>query len=176
MKHEMLPEELLWENGHPSEIALTALADGETSLLPASVTGHVDACADCTHRMGDAAMLSASLGTAIQAMGPLTRIAPVPVPVPASVKRRAPLPLPAIAAAIVIAMIGAAPTLVHLPNRFAELCLAVLHALPTLSRSSAQLLRSGLGPTFMVATFVAATLLLMMSVGLTRMLPRPAVR
>jgi hypothetical protein len=170
MKNEMLPDELLWEGGHASELALTALADGEAAILPANVTGHIDACAECMHRVGDAALFSAALGSAIGAMNPLVRVQPVAVPV----KRRAPLPLPAIAAAIVVALIGAAPTLVHLPNRFAELCLAVLHALPTLSRSSAQLLRSGLGPTWMMMTFASAVLLLMMSVGITRILPRPA--
>jgi hypothetical protein len=196
MKNEMLPNELLWDKDedasapgqgiprdvHASDVALAAVADGEVALVPPALMAHVEACAVCTHRLGESALFSAGLGNTIQAMGPLTRLAPVQVPViavspasPASARRRAPLPLPMMAAAIVIAVLGAAPTILQLPTRISGLLLALLHSLPTVSHGGAQLLRSGLGPAGLVLTFVSALLLLMVSVGLTRFLPRPLV-
>lgn len=188
MKNEMLPNELLWNedasvqgespNLHASDVALAAVADGEIALVPPALMAHVEACAACTHRLGEAALFSAGLGDTIQAMGPLTRLVPVRVSPhssasPASARRRAPLPLPMMAAAMVIAVLGAAPTVLQLPTRISGLLLALLHSLPTVSHGGAQLLRSGLGPAGLVLTFVSALLLVMVSVGLTRLLPRP---
>ncbi len=171
MKTEMLPHELIWEQGHASDVALGAMADGEVALIPGDLVSHVDACEACTHRLGEAALFSAGLGAAIQAMGPLNRLSPVPA---AQGKRRTPLPLPMMAAAAVIAVLGAAPTLLHLPARLVGFFLTMLHTLPTLSHGGMQLARNGLGPAGVTLTFVTAAVLIMVSVGLTRLLPRPA--
>ena len=198
MKNEMLPNELLWNananaianadasgpgealdlhDRHASDVALAAVADGEMALVPPALMAHVEECAACTHRLGEAALFSAGLGDTIQAMGPLTRLVAVQASPasPASARRRAPLPLPMMAAAIVIALLGAAPTILQLPTRITGLLLALLHSLPTVSHGGAQLLRSGLGPAGLIVTFVSALLMVMVSVGLTRLLPRPLV-
>lgn len=178
-RQERLPDDLVWENGHASELALAALADGEETLLPTSIEAHVHSCAECTQRFGETALLSMGASRAIQELGPLLRITPVPVAphiaeraaARAATRRRPPMAM--ILTALVLAAAGATPTLIQLPGRLAELCFALLHTVPTLSRSGAQLLRSGLGPAWIAATFVCAAILVMMSVAVTRLLPRP---
>ena len=173
---DMLPEDLLWESGHASELALAAMADGEEALLTSSLQDHVHSCAECTHRFGETALLSAGTSRAIQELGPLLRVTPIPVEhrsmAPVSGGRRK-LPVPMLVGALVLAAVGAMPTLVQLPGRFAELCFALLHTVPTLSRSTAQIFRSGLGPMWITVTCACAVLLVMMSIAVTRLLPKP---
>ena len=178
---QKLPEDLLWESGHASELALAAMADGEEALLTPSLEAHVHSCADCTQRFGETALLSAGTSRAIQELGPLLRVTPVPFEnrsmAPASGGRRK-LPVPMLVAAFVLAAAGAMPTLVQLPGRFAEFCFALLHTVPTLSRSSAQLFRSGpflreMGPVWIAVTCACAVILVMMSIAVTRLLPKP---
>jgi hypothetical protein len=170
MSREMLPDELMWEEGHASELAISALADGEEAIVPATAREHVDGCPACTARLGGAALLSMQTSRAIGELGPLLRITPVPAPV------RRGLPVHMLGAALAFAAMGALPTLVHLPTRIAELCVALLHALPTLSRGSVHLLQNGLGPLWLAATCVCAVLFLMTSVAVTRLLPKPVTR
>jgi hypothetical protein len=173
MSREMLPDELMWEEGHASELAISALADGEEAIVPATAREHVDACAACTARLGGAALLSMQTSRAIGELGPLLRITPVPAASEGSKAARRGLPVHMLGAALAIAAMGALPTLVHLPTRVAELCVALLHALPTLSRGSVHLLQNGLGPMWLAATCVCAVLFLMTSVAVTRLLPKP---
>jgi hypothetical protein len=180
-RQERLPDDLVWDDGHATDLALAAMADGEESLLPASLEAHVHACPSCTQRFGETALLSMGTSRAIRELGPLLRITPVPVApevaerasARAAARRKPRMPMPMFAAALVLAALGATPTLIQLPGRFAELCFALLHTVPTLSRSGAQLLRSGLGPAWVAVTLVCAAILVMMSVALTRLLPRP---
>jgi hypothetical protein len=178
MSHVELPEELLWQEGHASELALTALADGEGAIVARAVQSHVDACAFCTHRLGETALLSMGASRAITELGPLLRMTPVPERAAASESGRKRLPWPMLVAALAIAVLGAVPTLIRLPTRAGELCFALLHTLPTLSRSSAQLLRSGLGPSpvWVGITCACAVVLVMTSYAVTRLLPKPVTR
>ena len=86
-----LPDELAFElDGHASEFALTALADGQTEALAAAVHEHVDGCRVCTTRLGVAALLSARIGGALRARAeesaPVTALVPL-VPVAATAPR-----------------------------------------------------------------------------------------
>jgi hypothetical protein len=58
-KKQLLPEDLLWaDGGHASDVALTALADGQSAILPATVLAHVERCTTCSAHLGNAALLS----------------------------------------------------------------------------------------------------------------------
>lgn len=167
---ETLPEDLLWEEGHASELALSAFGDGEAALLSAAVQAHIAECTQCTAHVGGAALLSMQTSRAVNELGPLLRITPVPV------AARKKLPMPMLGLALVIGLVGALPTLLGLPGRVAELSVALLQMLPTLSRGSLHLLRNGLGPAWVVATCTCAVLLVMASVAVTRLLPKPVSR
>jgi len=128
---QTLPEELLLQpDGHLTETALTCVADGELDLLPAIALAHLDECDHCSHRLGEAALLSLAAGEALQAArAPALALVPVPAtpapvaaaPVPTlrrsswgtppNPRARRPLPVLAIAAALILALVSAGPAL-----------------------------------------------------------------
>src|SRR5438067_13346413 len=62
-----LPDDVAFEGAaHASGIALAALADGQADALDARVHEHVEGCAACTARLGEAALLSARVGDALR--------------------------------------------------------------------------------------------------------------
>ncbi|MCU0686598.1 MAG: hypothetical protein MUF34_30850 [Polyangiaceae bacterium] len=64
---ELLPESLLWaDQGHLSDEALCAYADGQTSLLPATALVHAENCDDCSARLGTLALASWELAGALR--------------------------------------------------------------------------------------------------------------
>jgi hypothetical protein len=165
---ERLPPDLTWEpDGHLSDIALTMLADGEQSLLDEGAPGHAASCEACLMRLGTAAMMSLRVGEelpaiAARASAPLPAQAQQPLaglavsmdmraaaiaperrsPLPLSQGVRA-LPLRALAAAIVLAAIGATPSLIAGTARIPEIVTTVLRALMLIGRSAIDLARAG---------------------------------
>ena len=62
-----IERELLWsDDGHLTEVALTAIADGEEALVPGG-EAHLEGCADCLGRLGAAALLRIDAGEALAA-------------------------------------------------------------------------------------------------------------
>lgn len=164
-KLEVLPESSLFEaDGHVTEVVLTCLADGESSLVPAAAAAHVDACDACTERLGLAALCALDASEALQRVAaeavveaPLPTLAPRSAdpaiassaavkaadPTPASPPRRARRPPPyiAIAAALFIAAIAAAPSAISAAAAAPKL----LRAAPTLVHVALSLLRHTTG-------------------------------
>jgi hypothetical protein len=63
---EQLPKELVWTTeGHLSDIAMTAIADGEEAILPRESFAHLGECPLCAEGVEAAAALSSSLGRAL---------------------------------------------------------------------------------------------------------------
>lgn len=158
--HDELPESLCFEvDGHVTDVVVTCLADGETTILPASAMAHVDACNACTARLGTEALLSVGATDALQAAAasearaPLRLVAPVPpalaparaaartAPVPSS-RKRMPLPIGAIAAALCIAALGALPGFMDTLHHLRTVVPDYLHALPIWSHALEAVLRS----------------------------------
>jgi hypothetical protein len=114
----VLPNDVAFgDDGHASDVALAALADGEIGILAPSVGAHVDGCASCTARLGEAALVSASVSDALRARAAETAYAAELLAMPAaprkSVRRPArQLPLLAMAAALLIALAAAGPSFV----------------------------------------------------------------
>ena len=176
-----LPNELLWENDHASDLSLSAFADGEESLLSKDMVLHLHTCTACAMRLGDTALVTRGVTHAVQSVKPW---------LPASMngrangrvsgtRKRAPsqesVPWMAIFAALGLTAVGAAPTLMALPHRIAALALSLVHAAPVMSHSGVQVFQQGLGAEWTQAMGVCAALLIVAGVAVTRLLPRPTV-
>lgn len=110
---EPIPEEQLWrEDGHASDLAVSALADGQDALVPERVVTHVDTCAACTERLAEAAHLALAVDVALgeAALGHAPAFAsPDSRRKPAAVSAR--FPLGAVALALVLAVFAQLPLL-----------------------------------------------------------------
>lgn len=91
---QLLPEELLWsEGGHASDVVLTALADGQSEIVPPTVIAHVERCTTCATHLGNAALLSLHTHRDLAAL-----------------HAKRPLPRKAIALGLLVAALGLVPT------------------------------------------------------------------
>jgi hypothetical protein len=192
---EGLPLELASRpDGHLSELALTAVADGEADLLPVETREHLDGCGACQARLGDAALLAvvsagafeleASEATATEALATLRAAADDLELVPgaglapvSSGRGRRPLPRGAIVLALGLAALGAAPSLLtaggHLPTTLATLS----HAVPIVLRTAVRLARGLAGsnsPALILALWAAALMLGLMGLWIARRSPHAA--
>lgn len=112
---DMLPAELLWEDdAHLSEVALTALADGEDAIVPERAHLHLAECEHCARKLGQLAVLSFEAGAALVAMEAAREAEALSRPRPK-------LPIFAMAAALIVAVIGALPTLRDLPALLSQI-------------------------------------------------------
>jgi hypothetical protein len=185
---ERLPSDRVWQaDGHLTEIALTALADGQDAILPEDAAAHVVACGPCAAALGHAALLSLQAGEALReadagaaeaARADAGRAAQekagaeaprVSAPAPAW-----PLPVAAVMAALTAAALGAAPRLgaraAQLPDAIQELGRALLVAM----RAGRAIAESGALTSrgWLVALpWMAAALLLMLGLGVARAAP-----
>ena len=171
-RHE-LPADLLWEGKHASELAVSAFADGEESVLPREVVLHLHTCNECVMRLGETALVSRGVTHAVQSVKPWL---PAEMVAPLAKKQRAqPVPWAAIIAALGLTGVGVTPTLLALPHRIAELAISLMKAAPVMSHSGLQVFQHGLGGAWTSAMCVCAVLLVTSGVAVTRLLPRPAM-
>ncbi|PKN48616.1 MAG: hypothetical protein CVU63_04515, partial [Deltaproteobacteria bacterium HGW-Deltaproteobacteria-20] len=60
---EMMPIDILWQDdGHVSDVAVDALADGQEAIVPLPVRDHVNECELCAGRFGEAVLLAMQVG------------------------------------------------------------------------------------------------------------------
>ncbi|HEY8039104.1 MAG TPA: hypothetical protein VIF15_04890 [Polyangiaceae bacterium] len=157
-----LPRELVWDGVHVSELALSALADGQEAILDVRAVEHVDACEWCAGRLGRAALVSATVGEALGevAIKPATASSPA---------RAAARPLRALALGLAVAVLAALPTVPQLGS-FVRFALAfAARGVPVLARGGVALASSeavrGALPT---ATLAASALLVVMGWAIAR--------
>jgi len=159
-----LPRELVWEGAHVSEVALTAIADGQQTIVPVDAVAHADACDFCAGRMARAALLSAAVGGAVIAHGAERQGA-------ASLAKASPAPWRALALGIAVAVLAAIPSLPHLASSLPLLLdygkTFSSHGLPVLVRGGAALAESQ-SRAIAIATLVSAALLVMMGFAIAR--------
>ncbi len=164
-----LPNDVLWEGDHASDVALSAIADGEESLLSEGVLTHAHSCDACAMRLGTLALETHGVTNAVVSVKPW-----LPAAMLAPSKKRAaanqPIPLGAIFAALALTVAGVAPRALALPHRIAELLLTLQHAAPAMSHGGFQVIQQGVGVAVMAA---CALLLVVAGVAVTRVLPRP---
>jgi hypothetical protein len=106
--NSMLDNSLVWDQtGHLSEIALNAIVDAESALLPRSACAHAEACEQCARRMGQLAQLSLEIDSALLTSG----LALSPSTSQVVRKPARAWPLTELAFALVLALLGQLPTL-----------------------------------------------------------------
>jgi hypothetical protein len=187
-----LPDELLFEpDGHLTETALTVIADGELDLVSPTALGHLDGCDACSHRLGEAALLSVAASEAlVLTMGP--QAAPNPRPAEPAVAARAPIvagpaaitvgavkvrrPLPvwAIAAALVVSAVTAGPALVDALRGVPSTVAGAVTTMPFLFKVASTFLRVPLenGSLALVVRCASAVMLAAIGLQVARMAAR----
>ena len=149
----LLADDLVWEGEHLSEIALTALGDGQDAIVPKKARDHAASCEACGALMGHAAIASMQVGHALKA------------PLPEIATERAPVPWLAMIGAMIVAILGSAPSLLETPRALVHQAPVALHAANALLRG----LAGGLGP---VVNFGCAALLILAGAMVARSMPR----
>ncbi len=180
MAREELPNELLWEKSHASDLALSAFADGEEALLSHEMVQHLHTCSACAMRLGETALVTRGVTHAVQSVKPwLPASMQAPSGVSSGTRRRAPsqqsVPWAAIFGALALTAVGAAPKLMALPHRIAALAVSLMHAAPVMSHSGVQVFEQGLGAQWTQAMAVCAALLIGAGFAVARLVPRPTV-
>ena len=123
MKHSTtLSRRNVWQdNGHLSDMALVAVADGQTAILPENALSHLDICSECSIRLGEQSLLALSIH---EKLNPLREQAP----------QSYALPWVALVAAALLSAIGLLPSLEALPHSLARGINLTLSTLPHLVR------------------------------------------
>ncbi len=161
---EKLAHGLVWDaDGHLSEVAATAAADGQDHLLPEAALAHLSECESCMRRVGQAAMLAIDVGEQLVAIAPGPAAA------------RAPVPTKAIVAALVLAALGAMPALSSASIRIVRAWNDVMVVVPHVLRAVVALARSGtdaVGPVVWAAALLSVVVLLLTGIAIARVVPR----
>jgi hypothetical protein len=171
-----LTDEVAWQDdGHVTDMVVTALADGQREIVPLAAYAHVHRCATCSDRLGQAALFASMVDEALipeacpadlpevslavagsdEALAD-TVLAVVEHDAVASMAsgatelaptsgRRLPLPIPALAAALCVALLGAAPTALELVAQAPQIFTALVERIPGFLRTVAVLVRTALG-------------------------------
>jgi len=122
----MLAEREAWTaDGHLEDAAVVALADGQDGILPDGCSQHATSCEACAHRVGEAALLAAEVGDA------LLTVKPAAAP--------ARLPRVLVALALLVAVVGALPSLPEVSGRAILFFTALPRLAPMLIESSLSL-------------------------------------
>lgn len=185
MISETLAPDVAWEpSGHLSEVALSALSDGEDGLLDDAMLTHAGACDACCARLGEVALRSADIGAALAgrpAAAPVVSLpeaapvvgspaeagsSPQPAVIGAADRPAAPVrrrvPVGVVVAGLLAAVIGAAPAMMMLPAEVKEGARVLAKVLPSLLR----MLPAALGRLWSGPTWISAALLWAVSVAL----------
>jgi hypothetical protein len=163
---EMLPRETVWDGAHVSDVALTAIADGQEAIVGRAAVEHVDLCEWCAGRLGRAALLSAAVAEAMAEQGPAAARA--------ASRAKAPWRTP-LALGLAVAFAAALPMLASAARVAAFLRAFVSHAVPVLARGGAALAASpATGRLLPIASLVSSVLLVVMGFAIARARPAPA--
>jgi hypothetical protein len=161
---EELPRELVWTGeGHLSDVAMTAIADGEEAILPRDAFGHLGACGVCAAGVENAASLSASVSRALSA--------PIPVEAAGAVPARLVFPVWAVTLAIAVAAVAMLPSLAAMRGWMGRLWWAFREGTPLLTRHAASFLPRAWN-WLPVMSLTAAMLLLLVGLSVARLAPR----
>ncbi|AUX47462.1 uncharacterized protein SOCE26_089830 [Sorangium cellulosum] len=160
---DKLSLDLVWQaDGHLTEVAITALGDGEVALLPEGALAHAAQCQTCSSELGRSALLSLRVGDALreQAAEGARQV------VRESAAPRGPLPLPAIGVALVLSALGAAPSLAAGAGGLHERWAALWHACSVVVRTGCAIAGSGALSGWLTALpWISAVLLVMVGLG-----------
>jgi hypothetical protein len=162
----MLPRELVWDGAHVSELALTAIADGQEAIVQKDAALHAESCEWCSGRMARAALLSAAVGGVV-ATFPERKTASRPI------ERAAPAPWKALTMGLSVAVLAALPSLSHFLTSLASALsyakLLSTHGVAILARGGVALATNEtIARGLPVATAVSSVLLVLMGWAIAR--------
>ena len=164
---EQLPRELVWTSeGHLSDVAMTAIADGEEAILPRDAFGHLGICEVCAAGVETAASLSASVSRALSA--------PIAVEAANAVPARLAFPVWAAALAIAVAALATLPRLGAMYAWLGRMWWALREGTPVLTRTPSLLPRAW--SVLPMMSLTAAMLLLLVGFSVARLAPRAIER
>jgi hypothetical protein len=161
-----LPEEILWDGEHASELAREALADLQMDIVPPEVVAHVESCLHCSRSMGEAALRSRAMGQ-VWAVAPADSVRLEPA------KATYPLPWRGIFAALFLGTAGVAPALLALPHFASEMVSTATQSVPVVASVTVAAAELH-GGTVLAVSGSAAAILVACSLGLLRMLRGPS--
>jgi hypothetical protein len=165
---ERLPIELVWtEEGHLSEIAMTAIADGEEAILPRDAFGHLGLCQVCAAGVEGAASLSIAVSRALSD--------PAPARATATVEVRTPFPQRAAALAVVVGALAALPNLPAVYTWIGRMWWTFREGTPILTRQAITFLPRAWS-WLPIMSLTAAMLLLLVGLSVARLAPRAIER
>jgi len=163
-----LPRELVWDGAHVSELGLTAIADGQESIVPADAVAHTHSCDWCAGRLGRTALLSSAVGQGVRAARPAAASAEAQ----GSRASANPSPWRALLLGCTVAVLAAVPALPQLAARLGNAVafgkVVSSHGLPVLVRGIAMASRDDVSRGIQLATIVAAALLVLMGLAIAR--------
>ena len=186
--NDKLPDDLVWLDGHLTDVALSALADGEEAILPEQAAAHAAGCAACGGALGHAALLSLRVGEALREAQPAPVAEALPADAAGALARPAaevaaqaspglipaaarPLPVTAVVAALVIAALASAPQLAATRVQLPEMVQALWVGLAVTARAARTVMEGG-GPEapgwFAALPWVSAALLVMVGLAVAR--------
>jgi hypothetical protein len=161
---EQLPTELVWTGeGHLSEVAMTAIADGEEAILPRDAFGHLGSCELCATGVETAASLSASVSRALSA--------PIPVEAAQAAATRLAFPVWAATVAIAVAALATLPNLGATRTWMGRMWWALREGTPVLTRQAVTFLPHAWN-WLPIMSLTAAMLLLLVGLSVARLAPR----
>jgi hypothetical protein len=162
---EFLPDDLLWaDGGHASDVVLTALADGQRSIVPNGVRVHVEHCASCMGHLGNAALLSLHADRELNAKVVYERSL--------LEATRRPLPRLAIALGLAAAALGVVPSIIDDADGTAARTF-VTHQIPLFIKGIGTLAGHVDSTSFgVIVTYAAAAMLVVMGFAVVRFLPK----
>jgi hypothetical protein len=161
---EQLPIELVWtEEGHLSEIAMTAIADGEEVILPRDAFGHLGLCEVCAAGVDGAAALSIAVSRAFSNSAPAVATEAVEVPIP--------FPQRAAALAVVVGALATLPNLAAIYAWIGRMWWALREGTPIVTRQAITLLPRAWS-WLPIMSLTAAMLLLLVGLSVARLAPR----
>jgi hypothetical protein len=163
-----LPKEIVWTaDGHLSEVAMTAIADGEEAILPRDAFGHLGVCEVCAVGVEGAASLSAAVSRALTA--------PAPAEVAHAIPPRLAFPVWAAALAMAVAAVATLPNLGALRAWMSRLWWTLREGMPLFTRHAASLLPHAWN-WLPLMSLTAAMLLLLVGLSVARLAPRALER
>jgi hypothetical protein len=168
MEDSKLPRELVWDGAHVSDLGLTAIADGQESIVPVDAVAHAHSCDWCAGRLGRTALLASAVGEGVREARPALASSQARGP-------RAngnPSPWRALLLGCTVAVVAAVPALPQLASRLGTAVafgkVLSSHGLPVLVRGIAMVSREDVSQGLHLATIVASVLLVLMGLAIAR--------
>jgi hypothetical protein len=149
--------------GHLSEVAMTAIADGEEAILPRDAFGHLGNCEACAAGVENAASLSTAVSRALSA--------PVPAEATRAAEARIAFPVWAAALAVAVAAVATLPNLEAMRSWSGRMWWAFREGTPVLTRQAVTFLPRAWHWLPMMS-LTAAMLLLLVGLSVARLAPR----